>query len=161
MPEALFARVIAGAAGVTLQSVHVAALRRLCADRRGTRALDLPSQLVAERRYDRLWFHARVTKSAPAVTEEVAVASPGIYLLAGMSIAISSSLYESLGGAPLVLRHVRAGDRTTAGKVQDLLVNLKVPRPDRARLPVLARGQHVVWIEGVRLTSKFDSNHAS
>src|SRR5205823_14949431 len=149
LPDALFARVVAGAAGLTLGSVHIAALRRLCADRRGTRALDLPSQLMAERRYDRLWFRARATKSAPAVTEEVAVASPGIYLLAGMSIAISPSLYDSLGAAPLVLRHIRAGDRTTAGKVQDLLVNLKVPRPDRARLPVLARGTHVLWLQGV------------
>jgi tRNA(Ile)-lysidine synthetase-like protein len=161
LADALFARVVARAAGLTLASVHVAALRQLCADRRGTRSLDLPSLLTAERRYDRLSFHARETKSAPDVTQEVAVEAPGIYLLDEMEIVVSARLYESLGAAPLVLRHVRAGDRTAAGKVQDLLVNQKVPRPERARLPVLARGAHVLWIEGVRLTGKFDSNHAS
>ncbi|MDB4968359.1 MAG: tRNA(Ile)-lysidine synthetase [Myxococcales bacterium] len=161
LPEAIFARVVARASGLTLGSVHVAALKRLCGDRRGTRSLDLPSQIVAERRYDRLSFGARATKEAPPVTAEVAVSSSGIYLLDRMSIAISSQLYESLGAAPLVLRFARAGDRTSAGKVQDLLVNRKVPRPERARLPVLARGKQVVWIEGVRLTGKIDSNHAS
>jgi tRNA(Ile)-lysidine synthase len=152
LPAAIFARVVATAAGITLAAVHVEALARLCADRRGTRSLDLPSRVRAERRYHRLYLPAAPDKFAPIVTDEVAVPSPGLYLLGSMTVEVTESLYASLGARPLTLRHVRAGDRTRAGKLQDLLVNAKVPRPERARLPVLARGQDVVWVRGLRLT---------
>lgn len=155
LPEALFGRVVLRAAAVPLDAVHVAALRRLCADRRGTRSLDLPSRLCAERRYDRLAFGPRREPPARAPGEEVAVGQPGIYVLDGMPVEVTAAMVQALGGGPLTLRHVRAGDRTAAGnKVQDLLVNAKVPRPERARLPVLARGKEVVWIPGLRLTGK-------
>ena len=68
-----------------------------------------------------------------------------------MRVEVSAELYDSLGGQPLTLRRVRAGDRARHGKLSDLLVNAKVPRPERARLPVLARGQRVMWIPGVRV----------
>src|SRR6185312_1761848 len=151
LPEALFARVVAAASGVVLGAVHIAALARLCATPNGTRSLDLPAGLVAERRYGRLAFAPRRKKRASAVTPEVAVSQPGIYLLDEMRVEVTEALFDSLreGTAPLVLRHVRAGDRARLGKVQDLLVNAKVPRPERARLPVLARGARVLWIAGV------------
>jgi tRNA(Ile)-lysidine synthetase-like protein len=66
-----------------------------------------------------------------------------------MRVEVSAELYDSLGGQPLTLRHVRAGDRARRGKLQDVLVNAKVPRPERARLPVLARGERVMWIPGL------------
>jgi tRNA(Ile)-lysidine synthetase-like protein len=69
-----------------------------------------------------------------------------------MAVEVTQALYAALGDQPLTLRHVRAGDRTKAGKLQNVLVNAKVPRPERARLPVLARGQDVVWVRGLRLT---------
>jgi tRNA(Ile)-lysidine synthase len=150
--DALFARIVARVSGLALAAVHVAALRALCATANGTRSLDLPARAGAERRYGRLRFFARSRIVASAVTPEVAVASPGIYLLDEMRVEVSAGLYESLGGEPLTLRHVRAGDRARGGgKVQDRLVNAKVPRPERARLPVLARGQRVMWIPGVRV----------
>jgi hypothetical protein len=69
-----------------------------------------------------------------------------------MAVEVSADLFTSLGDRPLTLRHVRAGDRTPAGRLQNVLVNAKVPRPERARLPVLARGREVVWVRGLRLT---------
>lgn len=154
LPEALFARIVGRASAVPLAAVHVAALRRLCATQNGTRSLDLPSRVRAERRYGRLQFAPADEKRAPAVTAEVAVCQPGIYLLDGMRVQVDARLYESLGphdGEPLTLRHPRAGDRVRAGKLSDVLVNAKIPRPDRARLPVLARGARVMWIPGVRV----------
>ncbi len=148
LPDALFARVVAARAGLVLGAVHVAALRRLCATTNGTQSLDLPAGIVAERRYARLAFAPRREKRASAVTPEVAVACPGIYLLDEMRVEVTPELFDSLGQAPMVLRHVRAGDRARLGKVQDLFVNAKVPRPDRGRLPVLARGARVLWIPG-------------
>jgi tRNA(Ile)-lysidine synthetase-like protein len=150
LDDALFARVVARASGLMLQAVHIHALRRLCADRRGTRSLDLPARTLAERRYDRLTFATPGKKSAPIDTAEVAVDQPGIYLLDGMEVEVSADLYQALGGGPLRLRHVRPGDRARTGKLSDLLVNAKVPRPDRARLPILARPDgEVVWISGL------------
>jgi tRNA(Ile)-lysidine synthase len=154
LPEALFARVLAGAAGTTLAAVHVAALARLCGDRRGTRRLDLPAGLAAERQYGRLILGPRARNPAPNDTAEVAVASPGIYLLREVEIEVSAMLYDALGKRPITLRHVRPGDRAPHGKLQDVLVNAKVPRPDRARLPVLARGHEVLWVQGLRLTGR-------
>jgi len=155
LPEALFARVVTVASGLCLGAVHVAALRRLCATQNGTRSLDLPARLVAERRYGRLRFFPRIENRAPDVTPEVAVGHPGIYLLDTMRVEVSPELFESLaphdGVEPLTLRHPRAGDRAARGKLSDVLVNAKVPRPERARLPVLARGARVMWIPGVRV----------
>jgi tRNA(Ile)-lysidine synthetase-like protein len=155
LPEGVAARVLLRTVGVELGRVHLAALRRLCADRRGTRSVDLPGGVTAERRYDRLRFGPRpVSLSTDA--SEVAVCGPGIYVLSGMAVDISSSLFAALGGGSLVLRHLRPGDRTRFGKVQDLLVNAKVPRPERGRLLLLARAldREVVWIDGVRLTGR-------
>jgi len=149
LPDAIFARVVAQQSGLVLASVHVAALRRLCSTANGTRSLDLPARLTAERRYGRLRFFVRQEILASAVTPEVAVGRPGIYLLDEMRVEVSAELYDSLGGQPLTLRHVRAGDRARRGKLQDVLVNAKVPRPERARLPVLARGERVMWIPGL------------
>jgi tRNA(Ile)-lysidine synthase len=151
LPEALFARIVTRASGLALAAVHIAALRTLCATANGTRSLDLPARVRAERQYARLRFSTRVEKVASDVTPEVAVGQPGIYLLDEMRVEVSAQLYESLGDEPLTLRHVRAGDRVRNGKLQDVLVNAKVPRPERARLPVLARGARVVWIPGVRV----------
>ena len=55
---AVRARGGARAAASSSAAVHVAALRRLCATANGTRSLDLPARLVAERRYGRLRFFA-------------------------------------------------------------------------------------------------------
>jgi len=67
-----------------------------------------------------------------------------------MAVEVSSDLYQALGGSPLTLRHWRPGDRARAGKLSDILVNAKVPRPERARLPILARADgEVLWISGV------------
>jgi tRNA(Ile)-lysidine synthetase-like protein len=153
LDDALFARVVTRASGLPLQAVHILALRRLCLDRRGTHGLDLPARMLAERRYDRLRFVPQPQKSAPNDTAEVAVARAGIYLLEGMEVEVSAALYEALGNCPLTLRYWRYGDRARSGKLSDLLVNAKVPRPERARLPILARvaDGEVLWIAGVRI----------
>jgi tRNA(Ile)-lysidine synthase len=56
LPAALRARVLAAACPVPLESVHLEALARLCADTSGTRSIDLPGGVVAERIYGRLGF---------------------------------------------------------------------------------------------------------
>jgi tRNA(Ile)-lysidine synthase len=60
---------------------------------------------------------------------------------------------EALAG-PLEVRTLRPGDRihvpaVGTRKLQDVLVDRKVPRPRRAGLPVLTAGAVVVWVPGV------------
>lgn len=56
--------------------------------------------------------------------------------------------------APLVVRNRRAGDRVCpvggrgTRKLQDLLVDHKVPAEDRDRLPVISDQQGIVWVVG-------------
>lgn len=58
---------------------------------------------------------------------------------------------------PLTVRSPRRGDRirvTAAGgyrKVSDVLIDLKVPRPRRAAILLLCRGEQVLWVIGHRL----------
>lgn len=68
---------------------------------------------------------------------------------------------EALRGRTLVVRTRLPGDRIRpvgmqgSRKLQDLLVDAKVPAEDRARLPVLAVGADVVWVPGYRVAQAF------
>ncbi|MFH0909740.1 MAG: tRNA lysidine(34) synthetase TilS [bacterium] len=63
----------------------------------------------------------------------------------------------AVGASPLVLRSWRAGDRIRplgmkgTKKVQDVFGDLKVPRDERARVPVLVCRGEVVWVSGYRV----------
>jgi tRNA(Ile)-lysidine synthase len=62
---------------------------------------------------------------------------------------------------PLTLRRPRAGDliypvgMKGKKKLQDLFVDEKVPRPDRARAVVLDAGGNVAWVVGYRVDRRF------
>lgn len=58
---------------------------------------------------------------------------------------------------PLVIRPARAGERirplgmTGSMKISDLLINAKVPRRLRSRLPLVCSAEQVIWVPGVRM----------
>ncbi|HEY3369105.1 MAG TPA: tRNA lysidine(34) synthetase TilS [Symbiobacteriaceae bacterium] len=62
---------------------------------------------------------------------------------------------------PLAVRLRRPGDRiwpvgvNGSKKLQDILVDAKVPRPLRDRIPLLVSGSDVVWVIGHRLDRRF------
>ena len=62
-------------------------------------------------------------------------------------------------GDKLVVRSWRLGDRISpfgmAGskKLQDIFIDAKVPRDDRALIPVFVIGKEIVWIPGYRISS--------
>jgi tRNA(Ile)-lysidine synthase len=64
---------------------------------------------------------------------------------------------EMVGDRPLVIRTIREGDRMQplgmAGsrKLQDILVDEKVPRERRAQLPVVECNGEIVWLPGYRI----------
>jgi tRNA(Ile)-lysidine synthase len=143
-------RVLRAEAGVPLERVHLDAIARLCDERAGTRTLDLPMGLHAERRYGRL-------RLGPAVPDPgdlaVVVRGPGQYPFLDEEVEISDAAWAAFGAGELCLRNPRPGDRIAGRRVKlkEVLIDRRVPRPDRRRLPLLARARagapdEVVWI---------------
>ncbi|MEW6658792.1 MAG: tRNA lysidine(34) synthetase TilS [Thermodesulfobacteriota bacterium] len=68
---------------------------------------------------------------------------------------------------PLEIRHFRPGDRfwgTGApgpGKLQDFLVNRKIPRWLRPYLPLVVSGDRIVWVAGLRVAEEVKLTAAS
>ena len=148
LPDAIAARVVARAAGISLDSVHIDAIRRLCAGLHGTRSLDLPGGLVAERRYDRLRFGVRLADPGDV---EVPITGPGLYSFLRVTVEIAPDEWATLATAGrLVLRNFRQGDVVRSGKLKALLIDRKVPRPERRWLPLLVRlPNEVLWAPGL------------
>jgi tRNA(Ile)-lysidine synthase len=144
LPPAVRARVLMRACPAPLESVHLEALARLCRAPHGTQWLSLPGGLVAERAYG--WLRFGMGPSDPGDIE-IAVTAPGVYEILGVSIDVPPEL---LAGGQLALRNLRAGDRVPNGKkLKELLIDRKIPRGERRRLPLLARGKRVLWMHGL------------
>ena len=62
---------------------------------------------------------------------------------------------------PLKLRRRRDGDRFQpfgmrgTKKLKDLLIDAKVPRQERERIPILASGEEIIWVVGYRTSERF------
>jgi tRNA(Ile)-lysidine synthase len=141
LPPAVRARVLMRACPSPLESVHLQALASLCRRPHGTRYLSLPGGLVAERAYGRLRFGR-----PPADPGDVArpVDAPGTHSLFGVFVEVPADL---LAAGPLVLRNLRPGDRVPGGKkLKEILIDRKIPRAERRLLPLLARGNEVLWM---------------
>jgi tRNA(Ile)-lysidine synthase len=144
LPAALRARVLSRVCPAPLESVHLSALERLCGETHGTRRLSLPGGVVAERIYGRLRFGA---PSPDPGDVALAVDRPGRFSLLGHELEVPAAL---LGAGPLTLRNLRPGDRAPGGKkLKEILIDRKIPRFERRRLLILARGGEVVWMMGV------------
>ncbi len=69
--------------------------------------------------------------------------------------------WRMIKGRRLVLRAARPGDRIRplgapgARKISDLLIDLKIPRDDRAGVPVLLCDDEVVWLPGVAVAGRY------
>ncbi|MDD5707316.1 MAG: tRNA lysidine(34) synthetase TilS [Kiritimatiellae bacterium] len=112
----------------------------------GERVLPVPGAIV--------WGDVRaVAKLAPGVTRE----SGRI----GRLPAACSLNPVALAGRALVLRARRPGDRIGplgmrgTRKLQDILVDAKVPEEARDRLPLLTCGGQLVWVPGYRVAREF------
>jgi tRNA(Ile)-lysidine synthase len=138
--------------------------------RGGTRRIDVSGGRVVEVAYGRVSVEARPARGERlAPPEPVLVRSHGTYTLPGAETSLRLSLD---GGSPenganlfdadvlawpLVLRARRPGDRMRprggrgSRKLSDLLIDAKVPRAARDRLPVLATADDVVlYVPGLR-----------
>jgi tRNA(Ile)-lysidine synthase len=143
---------------------HFEAVLRLAARRAGGGSLDLPGV-----RIERVSNELRVLAGARVAAQpyvytlasggEVQVVEAGLGISAIVRNGASDSGDEAYvlavpsSAFPLTVRNRRPGDRvamsTGTRKVQDLMVDAKIPRSERARVPlVVAADGRILWVIG-------------
>jgi tRNA(Ile)-lysidine synthase len=151
-------------------------LRRRFLEGRENPWLDIGPGLVARRIYDRIILGPR---PAPGELQEVEIGGEGTYRLPGWTLRVAvepwdggdprtavSSPLEALLDAdrlrfPLKVRGIRPGDRfhplgaPGTRKLQDFLVDLKVPLERRKDVAVLESDGEIAWVLGMRIDERF------
>ncbi len=147
-----------------LQQVHMEQLLELANGQTGRR-ISLPRGLTAQKSYDILVIH----RSMPCPALQQGFPS---FQMEFMTLAQAVKQWErpqqvpalpeekwlsadALEASP-VWRTRKAGDYIVAAggrkKLKDFLIDEKVPREERDRLPLLADGSHVLWVFGYRIS---------
>jgi tRNA(Ile)-lysidine synthase len=159
-----------GLQGMT--SRHIAAILALLRSGTGSKRLGLPRGVVVERRYAELLIHRQAP--VPTVDVEVPLPVPGACRIATLGVTVISEqlprhalagpcpsgdvtwLDADKVGQDVHIRTRRAGDRLQplgsahAKKLKDFLIDAKVPRAVRDRLPLVVSGSAIAWVGGVR-----------
>jgi tRNA(Ile)-lysidine synthase len=149
---------------------HILALLRTAA---GTKWLTLPGGAVVERRYDVLIVHRQAPPAAVRVAQPVS--APGAWKIEALGVTLMSAIVRcgtpvtSLPtgdvawldadkvGRDLCVRTRQPGDRfqplgspSTSKKLKTFLIDAKVPRAERDRLPLIVARAGIAWVAGVR-----------
>lgn len=168
LARALLAQVRGDLRGIS--SCHVEALLSLVRGRRSQGECHLPRAWVALR-YDMLLV--RRSPLEVVAQHEFAISAPGDYPLAdGRLLRVRLSGAKGRGGGvlscvahagfPLTVRAPLPGDRLLlerpAGhkKLQDLFVDLKLTREQRAAAIVVADARRLLWVVGIRRAGEAD-----
>ncbi|MEI6149396.1 MAG: tRNA lysidine(34) synthetase TilS [bacterium] len=150
----------------------------LCGGARGSATLLLGEGWAVRRAYDRLTVDRilpdpagfRVRVSIPG---ETLLPDPGWRIVArlepglikerprrpGIWPARASLCFSTGGRQPLYVRSWQPGDRMApfgmkgSKKIQDILVDAKVPRQERPGLPLFESGGEIVWLPGYRVAA--------
>jgi tRNA(Ile)-lysidine synthase len=146
----------------------------------GEKNINLPKGGVVVKSYDRLTFQPqRMTKNVTdAVFEQMEIQPNATYFLPDGRILETELIlgnkiknipksdclkwfdYDKITGV-LVLRNREKGDFLTINehgarkKLQDYLINEKIPKSVRDELLVLADGPHIVWVPGMRISAYY------
>jgi len=148
-------------------------LEKVVAGRTGA-VLDLPGPLVVEREYKEVVFR-RAGEAGEYPPSELPV--PGTVRPGGAGFVLEARLVRrddvELGPdphvefarpdleLPLEVRAPRPGDRfhplgsTGTRKLKDFFIDIKLPRAQRKRCPLVLSGGQVLWVAGHRLDERF------
>jgi tRNA(Ile)-lysidine synthase len=167
--EALTA-VMGSLQGVT--HTHIAAVLALLRTTAGNKWVQLPRGVVVERRYNVLHIHHQAP--SVAVDVDVPLPVPGVCRLDALGVSIVSELFPHAAmagplptgevtwldadrvGPTVRVRTRQPGDRfhplgsRDAKKLKAFLIDAKVPRALRARLPLVVAGAGIAWVAGIR-----------
>jgi tRNA(Ile)-lysidine synthase len=170
------------AAGLDFESIaRVEALLGRC---QGSQTVELAGGWQVQRQYDRVLVKKTPPlRGEGKPVESVRVKIPGVTLMRALGVRIivtlAPGLVKTRGAGPgafpaqatlsakvleqggLWVRPGKAGDRMApfgmkgTRKIQDILVDAKVPRAARAKIPVLVCEERVVWLPGYRIDRKW------
>jgi len=144
----------------------------------GSSRLDLGPGHSARRVYDRIILGP---KPAMDSLPETRIAGEGAHVVTGTGLQLDVKIYPRTSADPrevvddaseawvdadrlsfpILARGVRPGDRFRplgapgTRKLQDFLVDEKVPREDRPRVVVLECGGEILWVAGMRIAESF------
>jgi len=164
-------------AGIPLEFKHVEEILRFAAEDGSGKELSLPLGWKAVREPEELAFVTPDLRKQPPLRDyeyelpmsiPVAVVEAGLIIEALRIPADADAGYnpdhllnaESLPG-PLRVRNWRPGDRfwrahtKSPKKVKELLQERHVAQPERRFWPVVASGEHIVWLRGFGVPAKF------
>jgi tRNA(Ile)-lysidine synthase len=181
LPPALQARVLQGAfaqlsAGGVLEYSHLKDILHMIQGRGGSKRLTLPSGLWASRVYDTLVLGTQVGKPA-GVAEATDLKIPGRTRLDGFGKEIEAVVvegriqpqpdpqeayldYHQLA-LPLQARPFHPGDSFMPlgmegrKKLKDFFIDLKIPRSERSKIPLVISGGDICWVAGWRIDERF------
>jgi tRNA(Ile)-lysidine synthase len=155
---------------------HIESLRQFIVDGHSGKHLELPGGCIAEWQIDTvlLWNSKRFSPvaftmimSVPGVTS---ISGLGTYLIAEVRETASCRIERMSGKAclamerlqfPLKIRFARQGDRfypvgaQGPKKLKDFFIDNKVPRAERAFVPLVVSGADIVWVVGHRIAEPF------
>ena len=140
--------------------------------------LSLPDELLFRRVYDQFIFER---KSAEIGEYVYSLAVPGQTYISEVNTNITAHVYDSLPtekisipdgtyeaifdyekvDLPLIVRNRRQGDRFQphgmkgTKKIKDYMIDVKVPRMDRDKIPLLVCGDEILWVIGFTTNDKF------
>jgi len=179
LPPALRARLLRRAvrrvagATVDLEAVHIAALEEALAKRRGSVSLPHGLRASVGMRDVRI---GRSSRMPPPAIDETPLAVPGRTNLPGWTAVaeivrppppqprprsrFEAWLDSDAVGPQLIVRSRRPGDRLRPlglggeKKLQDLLVDARVPRQERDAVPLVCAPWGIAWVVGHRLDER-------
>ncbi len=152
----------------------------LCSVSSGSSSLSLAEGLQVERQYDKLLLVAE-SVGANAAPQPVTLTVPGEAVFGDFLVEVIESPPWSLGSddylrvvvdgealeRSLTVRSWQPGDRFVPlglqgnKSIQDLFTDEKVPRRERAGVPIVASGGAIVWVAGLRIAEAFKVTAAS
>ncbi|MGQ9661970.1 MAG: tRNA lysidine(34) synthetase TilS [Kiritimatiellia bacterium] len=158
-------------------------LERLVGKKAGTGRVQLAGNWTVSRQYDRLVLtlsdrlkSARPFRAMVAVPGETLLAFPALRITVRITAGITRDTAEQPGQLPacaslslsrlrhrrLYVRSWRPGDRMRplgcvgSKKLQDIFVDEKVPREERALVPIFECGKEIVWVPGYRVAQGWE-----
>jgi tRNA(Ile)-lysidine synthase len=181
LPAALQARVIQRAfaslaSGDLLEYPHVKGIMALIQEQGGSKGMPLPCGYEAIRTYDRLLMGRKETP-APGIAGEIDLLIPGKTRLDGLGVEIEATVYQGSPHPasdpkaayldfqqltfPLRCRTFQPGDSfiplgmNTLKKLKNFFIDLKIPRADRFKIPLVISGKDICWVAGLRIDERY------
>ena len=153
-------------------SVHLQLLEELLLQESG-KSISLPNNLFAQRNYGELVLGKRREKSIDfsyvlPLNEEVTIAEGGFSVRTWVCTEKSARNHEDSCtkvfdydkiGCAIFCRTRQKGDCLAVGngrkKLKNYMIDEKIPREERDKLPLIAAGQEVLWVVGKRTAAEY------